>query len=161
VTGNRVLLSPELSARVLRDGLRPQSFGLAQWIDHRLRGNVNRLAPIARLPLGPLRRRVQGQWRGARSCNLAVWRTDLEQVDGFDARFRGWGREDSDLAIRLLRAGTRRKDGRFATGVIHLWHSEADRGQVSENDAQLSALLVANRVRAQLGLSSLRAGAPP
>jgi len=57
----------------------------------------------------------------------AVWRTDLDRVDGFDASFSGWGREDSDLLIRLLHCGVRRKDGRFATGVIHLWHPEADR----------------------------------
>ena len=76
-----------------------------------------------------MRKVTQQRWQGARSCNLAIWRHDLERVDGFDASFRGWGREDSDLLIRLLRAGVRRKDGRFATGVIHLWHPEADRGE--------------------------------
>src|SRR5215831_6777683 len=109
VTGNRVLLSPALTAAVLRDDLR--------------------------LPLGPLRKLRSRQWRGARSCNLAVWRSDLDRVDGFDACFSGWGREDSDLLIRLLRCGLRRKDGRFATGVIHLWHPQVDRAQLAANDA--------------------------
>ena len=156
VTGNRVLLSSTLTAAVLSDDLRPETWSAPGWIRQRLRGGVNRLAAVLRLPLGPLRKLRSGQWRGARSCNLAVWRSDLERVDGFDAWFSGWGREDSDLLIRLLRCGLRRKDGRFATGVIHLWHPQVDRAQLAANDARLAAVLQGDRVRAQRGLSALR-----
>jgi glycosyltransferase involved in cell wall biosynthesis len=160
VTGNRVLLSRELTAAVLREAVLPQTWNLAQWINRRARGGVNRLAAVLRLPLGPLRKLRPGQWQGARSCNLAVWRSDLERVDGFDASFRGWGREDSDLLIRLLHSGVRRKDGRFATGVIHLWHDEEDRSQLDANDARLDAVQGSDRVRAQAGMSALAGGAP-
>jgi glycosyltransferase involved in cell wall biosynthesis len=160
VTGNRVLLSRELTAAVLHEGALPQTWNLAQWINRRAKGGVNRLAAVLRLPLGPLRKLRPGQWLGARSCNLAVWRTDLDRVDGFDASFRGWGREDSDLLIRLLHAGVRRKDGRFATGVIHLWHEEEDRSQLDANDARLDAVQRSDRVRAQAGMSALAGGAP-
>jgi glycosyltransferase involved in cell wall biosynthesis len=160
VTGNRVLLSRELTAAVLREGVLPQTWNLAQWINRRAQGGVNRLAAVLRLPLGPLRKLRPRQWLGARSCNLAVWRSDLELVDGFDASFRGWGREDSDLLIRLLHSGVRRKDGRFATGVIHLWHEEEDRSQLDANDARLVAVLRSDRVRAQAGMSALAGGAP-
>jgi hypothetical protein len=156
VTGNRVLLSPTLTAAVLSDDLRPETWSAPGWVRQRLRGGVNRLAAVLRLPLGPLRKLRSAQWRGARSCNLAVWRSDLERVDGFDACFSGWGREDSDLLIRLLRCGLRRKDGRFATGVIHLWHPQVDRAQLAANDARLAAVLQSDRVRAQRGLSALR-----
>jgi glycosyltransferase involved in cell wall biosynthesis len=155
VTGNRVLLSGALTAAVLRDGLQPQTWSAAEWIRQRARGGVNRLAGVLRLPLGPLRKLGPRHWRGARSCNLAVWRCDLDRVDGFDSAFSGWGREDSDLLIRLLHAGVRRKDGRFATGVIHLWHREADRGQLAANDARLDAVLGGDRACAQRGLSML------
>jgi glycosyltransferase involved in cell wall biosynthesis len=160
VTGNRVLLTRELTAAVLREGVLPQTWNLAQWINRRAQGGVNRLAAVLRLPLGPLRKLRPGQWLGARSCNLAVWRSDLELVDGFDASFRGWGREDSDLLIRLLHSGVRRKDGRFATGVIHLWHEEEDRSQLDANDARLDAVQRSDRVRAQAGMSTLAGGAP-
>jgi glycosyltransferase involved in cell wall biosynthesis len=156
VTGNRVLLSPALTEAVLRDGLQPDAWTASEWIAHRRRGGVNRLAAVLRLPLGPVRKLGPGQWRGARSCNLAVWRSDLDGVDGFDASFAGWGREDSDLLIRLLHAGVRRKDGRFATGVIHLWHPEADRAQLAANDDRLEAVLRSDRTRAERGLSTLR-----
>jgi glycosyltransferase involved in cell wall biosynthesis len=159
VTGNRVLLSPSLTAAVLREDLRPEAWNLSRWMGERRRGGVNRLAGVLRLPLGPLRKLESRRWRGARSCNLAVWRSDLERVDGFDASFSGWGREDSDLLIRLLHCGLRRKEGRFATGVIHLWHPDADRAQLAANDARLDAVLHSDRTRAQLGLSVLGATA--
>jgi glycosyltransferase involved in cell wall biosynthesis len=156
VTGNRVLLSAALTEAVLREHLQPETWGASAWIGQRLRGGVNRLAALLRLPLGPLRKLQARRWRGARSCNLAVWRSDLDRVDGFDASFTGWGREDSDLLIRLLRCGLRRKDGRFATGVIHLWHAQLDRAQLAANDARLDAVLQSDRRRAQRGLSALR-----
>jgi glycosyltransferase involved in cell wall biosynthesis len=155
VTGNRVLLSAALTEAVLRDGLQPQVWTFPQWIGRRARGGVNRLAAILRLPLGPLRKLRSAQWLGARSCNLAVWRSDLERVDGFDASFSGWGREDSDLLVRLIRAGVRRKDGRFATGVIHLWHREEDRSQLTANQVRLDSVVGSRRIRAERGLSAL------
>ena len=159
VTGNRVLLSEALTAAVLREGLRPDTWTAGKWIKERLRGGINRLTAVPRLPLGPMRKLAARQWRGARSCNLAVWRCDLDRVDGFDATFCGWGREDSDLLIRLIHCGIHRKDGRFSTGVIHLWHADADRARLSANDALMDATLTGKRTRAELGLSALRQGA--
>jgi glycosyltransferase involved in cell wall biosynthesis len=158
VTGNRVLLSAALTAAVLRDGLQPDTWTAGKWVKERLRGGVNRLTAVPRLPLGPMRKLAARQWRGARSCNLAVWRCDLDRVDGFDAKFSGWGREDSDLLIRLIHCGIHRKDGRFSTGVIHLWHTDADRARLSANDVLMDATLTGKRTRAELGLSALRQG---
>jgi glycosyltransferase involved in cell wall biosynthesis len=157
VTGNRALMSQALTAEVLQNRLEPEGWDFHAWLRQRARGGINRLAPVLSLPLGPLRKLRPHAWVGARACNFAVWRSDLEQVDGFDARFSGWGREDSDIIIRLLRAGARRKNGRFATGVFHLWHPEADRSRLAQNDRQLGQSLSANRVRAQAGLSALGA----
>jgi glycosyltransferase involved in cell wall biosynthesis len=156
VTGNRVLLSEALTASVLREGAEPETWGAGRWINVRIRGELNRLGALCKVPLGPLRKLGGKAWEGARSCNLGIWRTDLERVDGFDANYSGWGREDSDLLVRLLHAGVRRKDGRFATGVIHLWHPAADRGQLAGNDARLDAVLRSARMRAERGLSTLR-----
>jgi glycosyltransferase involved in cell wall biosynthesis len=154
VAGNRVLLSETLTASVLTQGLEPETWEFAALLKHR-RGGINRLAPALHLPLGPLRKAAPKRWEGARTCNLAVERRDLDRVDGFDASFNGWGLEDSDLAIRLIHAGVRRKDGRFATGVFHLWHRENDRAKLADNQGRLDDVLRGNRIRALRGLSSL------
>ena len=159
VTGNRILLSRELTARVLREGLTPESWSFGRWLAQRVRGRVNRLSALLHLPLGPLRQLRRHAWRGARSCNLAVWRADLDRVDGFDADYSGWGKEDSDIIARLLHAGVCRKDGVFATGVLHMWHPEADRTRLTENERKLSDSLAGDRIRALRGLSALQAAA--
>jgi glycosyltransferase involved in cell wall biosynthesis len=155
VTGNRVLLSSALSERILTGGLEPESWRLEHFLGRWWRGDVNRAAPLIGLPLGPLRKLGGRRWQGARSCNVACFRDDLERVDGFDAAFTGWGREDSDLFVRLIRSGVRRKDGRFATGVLHLWHPESERSRLSDNQAKLDLVLCSERLRALHGLSAL------
>jgi glycosyltransferase involved in cell wall biosynthesis len=161
VTGNRILLSRLLSERILREGLEPESWGLGRFVAHRWRGELNRAAPLIRLPLGPLRKLGGRRWLGARGSNMAFFRADLERVDGFDASYTGWGREDSDLFIRLIRSGVRRKDGRFATAVLHLWHPEAQRSELPDNQAKLDLTLRSGRSRALRGLSSLDAMGSP
>ena len=156
VTGNRILLSRELTEKILREKLEPEQWSFAAFAGARLRGGVNRMAALLHLPLGPLRRLRRNKWRGARSANLAVWRADLARVDGFDADYSGWGKEDSDIIVRLLRAGVKRKDGAFATGVLHLWHAAADRGRLAANERRLSDIISSDTIRAQRGLSALQ-----
>jgi glycosyltransferase involved in cell wall biosynthesis len=153
VAGNRALLSEALTGAVLHDGLEAEQWDAAVWIWQRLTGGLNRLGPVLRLPLGPLRKLRPRAWQGARSCNLAVWRADLDRVDGFDAAFSGWGKEDSDLLVRLLHAGVRRKDGMFATAVLHLWHPDADRTALAANERRLEAVVSSDRIRAERGMS--------
>jgi len=157
VSGNRALLSRALTEAVLRADLEPECWGYCRWMTLRLGGGINRMAPVLRLPLGPLRKLRARTWRAARSCNFGVWRSDLDRVNGFDAAFNGWGREDSDLVLRLVRSGVRRKDGEFATGVLHLWHPKASRARLAENDRMLGQAAASDRVQAQAGVASLRA----
>ncbi len=161
VTGNRVQLSQQLSNRILAEGLEAETWRSVHWAAQRLRGDVNRFLPLLRLPLGPLRKRVGQRWHGAQGCNMAIFRSDIERVDGFDAVFSGWGREDSDMFVRLIRHGVRRKDGRHATTVLHLWHPESDRSQLPANQEKLDLLLRSERVRASQGLSALGEGTGP
>ena len=160
VSGNRILMSQDLTRQVLAQHLEPENWTFASWAGRRGRNDINRLAPMLALPLGPLRKLRPGEWQHARSCNLAVWRPDLDRVDGFDADYNGWGREDSDLLVRLLHAGVRRKDGNFATGVLHLWHPAADRSALPDNDQKLDRVRGEKRIRALHGMSSLRRDDP-
>jgi len=157
VTGNRILLSRELTDAVLAQGMAAEEWSFSALLRRRLAGGINRLLPKLRLPLGPLRKLNSASWEGAQTCNLAVARRDLDRIDGFDSAYAGWGLEDSDLVIRLLHAGVKRKDGRFATGVLHLWHVQNDRSQLPANQARLDEVIGSARVRALRGLSLLTA----
>ncbi len=152
VAGNRLLLSETFTRRVLAEELPIHRFTLAQWIAARRRGDINRVLPLARLPLGPLRKIGRARWPRVRGCNMAVWRRDLEKVNGFDESFQGWGYEDSDFAVRLVNAGVGLKKGAFATGLLHLWHREHDRTREGANWQRLQRRIASRETRAQLGL---------
>jgi glycosyltransferase involved in cell wall biosynthesis len=153
VAGNRILLSESFTREVLEARLPIHAWTLGQWRAARARGAINRTAPLRTLPLGPLRRLGRRKWERVRTCNLGVWTDDFRAVNGFDEAFEGWGFEDSDLAVRLLNLGVRRKVGAFATGVLHLWHRESDRGREGENWERLQRRIASGERRALLGLA--------
>jgi 23S rRNA A2030 N6-methylase RlmJ len=54
--------------------------------------------------------------------------------------------------VRLLRSGLRRKEGRFAVPVLHLWHPEQDRSQETNNRQRLQQVIESTTIRAVFGL---------
>lgn len=153
LAGNRVLLSEHFTSRVLGEAIPVQRWGLDQWLAARWRGDINRIQPLLRLPDSPVRSLLPERWKGCKTCNLGVWRTDLLRVNGMDEIYAGWGLEDSDLVIRLLRAGIKHKSARFAAPVLHLWHRERDKSRLAENQKHLDGILHSDRTIAVQGLS--------
>jgi len=153
LSGNRLLLSQTFTARVLGEKLTVHQWGWSQWLRAKWRGDVNRLLPFLRLPdAGLLRKIAPRRWKGAKTCNLSAFRADLLKVNGLDESYTGWGLEDSDLVIRLIRCGIFSKSARFAAPVLHLWHKENDRSRLEENQRRLEQVLQATHVRAVSGV---------
>ena len=160
VAGNRILLSSQLTDEVLANDLPVASWSMLQWLWQSWQGRCNRWLPRLYVPGQTWRKQRPTRWQQARTCNLAMWRQDFEQINGFDETYNGWGHEDADLAVRLIRQGVRHKEGRYATAVFHLWHPESDRSQTAENVSRLQAILASQEIRAKLGLSQ-HTTAPP
>ncbi|GIL04988.1 glycosyltransferase [Betaproteobacteria bacterium PRO7] len=158
VAGNRILLSERFTQHALERGEPVHGWSLGQWRLAQLAGHINRTLPLRRLALGPLRKLGARRWQRVRTCNLGVWAADFRAVNGFDEQFEGWGFEDSDLAVRLLNHGVRRKEGAFATGVLHLWHREHDRRFEAKNRALLQQRIASRDVRASVGLDRYLTG---
>jgi GT2 family glycosyltransferase len=74
--------------------------------------------------------------------NIALWRVDLDTINGFDERFVGWGCEDDDLADRLRAAGVRIASILGSTQVYHMWHpSEPSRPKRWSDGTNVAYLL--------------------
>lgn len=156
VAGNRVLLAQTFTDVYLRgQGKRIFAWAWFDWAAHRWNGSINNGLGWLRLPLLKWRKKRAQDWRLLRGCNIGVWKKDYIAVDGFDADFSGWGYEDSDFAVRLLRHGVKIKNGRFAIPVMHLWHRENDRSQSGENWVRFERSLQGTHVRAVAGVASL------
>jgi glycosyltransferase involved in cell wall biosynthesis len=153
LSGNRLMLTQAFNEQVLRDKLPIHLWTMSDWLQARRRGQIERLLPLLRLPVpGWLRKQLPRCWHGAKTCNLSAWREDLLRVNGLDESYAGWGLEDSDLVIRLLRAGVKHKNARFSVPLFHLWHKENDRSQLAENRERLEAVLSSNHIRAVRGV---------
>lgn len=149
---NRVLLSEPFTNRVLRERIPIHNWHWQDWAQAWFRRDVNRLLPLIMLPDASFRKRSPNRWEGIKTCNLSAWRSDLVRVNGLDESYEGWGLEDSDLVIRLLRADVKHKNARCAAPVFHLWHREQDRRYLPDNQKRLQALLQSTMVRAAAGL---------
>jgi glycosyltransferase involved in cell wall biosynthesis len=129
-------------------------FGLQELPKDRRRalcqGQLRGLKNTWRWPF-PLRS-AKNHLRGIRGCNLAIWREDLVRVNGYNEGFAGWGREDSELAVRLINSGVYRLDVRGWALCYHLWHPPASRDELAVNDVLLARAIREKSTRCEQGL---------
>src|SRR5207245_2597561 len=90
--------------------------------------------------------------RGVRGCNQGLWRGDLLKVNGYNEDFVGWGREDSEFALRLMNLGVKRLDARGWALGYHLWHPPASRTSLPANDELLAQAQQRKTTRCEHGL---------
>lgn len=148
VAGNRVLLSKDFTREVLSSNTDIEDWPISRFQPDQ----INRRWALGNVPLGLLRRARSRNWKQLKSCNFSLWKNDYIAVNGMDEAFVGWGYEDSELAIRLLRHGLRGTSGRLATTVLHLWHQEQDRDRESENHEMLLQVAENTKKRATRGI---------
>ncbi|WP_235996444.1 glycosyltransferase family 2 protein [Robertkochia sediminum] len=69
-----------------------------------------------------------------RGCNTSYWREDFIAINGYNEDLEGWGREDSELMIRMHNLGQKAKRLKFNAIVYHLDHHENERDRFEIND---------------------------
>ena len=148
--GGRLNASPEESARLLAGGA-PR---FSPWMPGTFKGKH-----ALHLPWLAARKARTADGGQVMSCNMGVWRSDLDRVNGFDDNYEGWGREDDDLAWRLKHAGIVRRPLRFAGLAIHLWHDTrwpdgVPPTEVLPNDRFFNQTLATKATRCERGLDA-------
>lgn len=142
ITGKRMLISKELSATFEWRGA---FSALAQCLNGGLSGGHHLLRiPSLAIPCKDV--------KGLRGCNMAMFRSDLLAVNGFNENITGWGREDSELVARLFAYGLKRLDLPFAAMVFHLWHPENSRSSLDKNDQLLEETVASGSFRCINGI---------
>jgi len=153
VPGNRVLLSQAFTHFSLQNNVQLYTQSGFIFIKLWLQRKINRLLPLIYIPFSFFRYLHPDQWEKAMTCNLAMYKKEFITVNGFDEAFEGWGYEDSDLVIRLIHNGIKRKEGRFSTPVLHHWHKQNDQSKHDENFNRLTLRLNDKSfIRAQQGI---------
>lgn len=93
---------------------------------------------------------------GVRSCNMGIFRSDIMAVNGFNHAFTGWGREDTEFVVRLMKYGLKRKEHPFMAICFHLWHREASRDCLGRNDDELARTMASDAWQCREGIGQLR-----
>lgn len=86
-----------------------------------------------------------------KGCNYSVSRKTLIDLNGFDESYEGYGREDTDLEIRMLNHGLKINSLKGLAVQYHLWHPRRD--FTPANETLLNNVRLEKRTKALIGLS--------
>ncbi|HUP58054.1 MAG TPA: glycosyltransferase [Bdellovibrionota bacterium] len=140
-------LTPERVAAGYFDFPRPELL-LSAWKGTEA---VNR---AIRLPWDPVRKLLKmDRVVDLKGCNYSIPRAALEAVNGFDEEYEGYGREDTDIELRLQHLGLRIKSLKGLALQFHVWHPR--REFTPANDARLEELKRSGRIRCEKGLRTV------
>ncbi len=131
IQGHRVLLKPAISKNFThRDISRLSVIKLS------MKGQASNIINAFRFPLPLIK--VSHGLGGIRSCNMSFFKKDIIAVNGFNEDFVGWGKEDSEMVVRLFNYGVKRKDLKFRACCYHLYHEHYETDNLQKNIALLN-----------------------
>lgn len=154
LAGRRVELGPEFSATL---DARKVSEGLFDWPRLKLLASVLRkdseyFNRSIRIPFPAIRKLARmDRIVDLKGCNYSVSRDALLAINGFDEEYEGYGREDTDVEIRLKNYGLRIKSLKGLALQYHVWHPR--RAFTPANDRRLEELQASGRFRCENGVS--------
>jgi glycosyltransferase involved in cell wall biosynthesis len=145
IQGHRVLLGPKASEYFKHSEITyPRLFRLY------INGEVQNISNSFRfwIPIIMKTKRI----KGVRSCNMSMFRDDFIAVNGFNEEFQGWGKEDTELVVRLYKYGLKRKDIKFRANVFHLYHDKYNRDALRRNIELLERTLKSDKYYCKEGI---------
>ncbi|WP_158545323.1 glycosyltransferase [Bremerella cremea] len=92
-----------------------------QQFQHWLKGSLTRLDLLLRIPKFTI---PSYGIHGIRSCNIGTWLCDVVAINGWNEKFVGYWREDSEFATRLMRTGVKRRNALYSAVLFHMEHEK-------------------------------------
>ena len=148
IQGSRVIISEEKSKEILNGKLPAFPNILFE------KGYKNKANTIRNKLLSKIFTKKDKKLSGIRGCNMSFFKEDLVKVNGFEEKIQGWGREDSEIAVRLFNSGIGKKRVKFNALTYHIYHKENDRSGLAENDEFLAEVIKQKKKKAEKGLDS-------
>lgn len=148
ITGSRTLVLQEKTQDIFNNKKANITF-LSKGIKNRF--NAFRF-PLFNVFFKPKNSPIEKMTSRIRGCNMSFWKQDLLDVNGYDEDFVGWGREDSDIVIRLIKNGGYRKKIKLAAIQFHLYHKENSKNNLEINQELLERSLSDSGYKAKKGI---------
>ena len=150
ITGSRLLLSEPITKKLIE----AESIAINTGVAIRSRNIFNgfRIGFIRRFLANKYKVRGTNKYY-VKGCNMSFWRKDLLHVNGYNEMYKGWGREDSDIAIRLMNSGINKKFIKMGAIAYHLYHHEANRNREEKNTEMMMETIKGKVKHCEKGVS--------
>lgn len=86
-------------------------------------------------------------------CNMAYWRKDAIQVNGYNELFNGWGPEDKEFITRLLNIGIQKRFLKLGAVAFHIYHKENSKTFLAENIKAFKESITQKKVFCEKGIN--------
>lgn len=149
-SGSRTMIDESLTREVLQRELPAEQIPRRK--EHLSKKSNSLRSPLL-TKLTYLYQRHDRNYKYVIGCNMAFWKKDITKVNGYDENFKGWGKEDNDLAVRLQNAGIKLRFIKFGAITYHLYHKVADLSAVPSNEQKLNESIREKRTFVVNGLS--------
>lgn len=108
-------------------------------------GLSNRLNGIHSIFLSKLLSKTNKNLKGTRGCNFSFWKKDFINVNGYNEDMTGWGKEDTELSVRLMNNGLKKHQIKCLAVCYHLYHKTFSREGLNINNSILSEVITQNK----------------
>lgn len=149
-TGSRVIMKNEITQHLIEGG----NFDYVDLLTGNSKNFFNRFrSKTLRSLLAGLYKTSGKNKYYVKGCNMAFWKNDLYKVNGYNESFSGWGREDSEIAVRLINANVRKRFIKMGAVCYHLYHKEANRDADMRNIGLMNESILKRRSWTANGLA--------
>lgn len=88
-------------------------------------------------------------------CNMAFWKEDFVEVNGYSNDLIGWGFEDSELVARFINIGLKKKVIKHSAICYHIYHKENSRENEQIHTKKLQEIVDLKTKRADTGYNEV------
>lgn len=145
IHGSRVLLNKKRTQKTIKD--LSLNFSIFN------NGIQNRLNGLHSIFLSRIISKKNNNLKGTRGCNFSCWKQDLEKVNGYNEDMKGWGKEDTELSVRLMNIGLEKYNIKCSAICYHLYHKISSREGVNINNAILADTISKNKKSCKNGIN--------
>ena len=127
-------IKPRTSETILGNNFSIFSFGI-----------TNRFNSLHFLLLSKFLSSKNKNLKGTRGCNFSFWKQDFIKVNGYNEDMTGWGKEDTELSVRLMNSGLQKLKLKCLAVCYHLHHKISSKEGLNINNSILQLVVKEKR----------------
>ena len=145
IHGSRVFLNNEISQKAINKLFFKFSF--------LSKGIGNRFNALHSPVFSKLFSSKNNSLKGTRGCNFSFWKQDFITANGYNEDMVGWGKEDTELSVRLMNNGLIKHKLKYLAVCFHLHHNISSREGLNINNTILAETISSNKTSCTNGIN--------